>query len=54
MFIIDEILGFFSPDMGIDLGTANTLVMVKNKGILVREPTIISQHKKSKKILENV
>lgn len=51
MFFINEILGLFSPDMGIDLGTANTLVMVKNKGILVREPTVIAQHKKSKQIL---
>lgn len=51
MYIIDDILGLFSPDMGIDLGTANTLVMVKNKGILVREPTIIAQHKKTKQIL---
>lgn len=51
MFIIDDILGLFSLDMGIDLGTANTLVMVRNKGILVREPTVIAQHKKTKQIL---
>lgn len=51
MLIIDNILGFFSHDIGIDLGTANTLVFVRGKGILIREPTIVTQHKKSKKVL---
>ena len=31
-------MSFFSRDIGIDLGTANTLVHVKGKGIIVREP----------------
>lgn len=34
--------GGFSRDMGIDLGTANTLVYVKGKGILVREPSVVA------------
>lgn len=51
MILVDNILGLFSHDIGIDLGTANTLVHVRGKGILIREPTIITQHKKSKKIL---
>lgn len=32
----------FSPDIGIDLGTGNTLVCAKNKGIIVREPTVVA------------
>lgn len=32
----------FSPDIGIDLGTGNTLVCEKNKGIIVREPTVVA------------
>lgn len=51
MLLVDNVLGFFSHDIGIDLGTANTLVFVRGKGILIREPTIITQHKKSKKII---
>ncbi len=51
MLIIDQIFGLFSHDIGIDLGTANTLVFVKGKGVMLREPTIITQHKKTKKII---
>lgn len=40
--IIDKILGFFSSDMGIDLGTANTLVLVKDKGIAINEPSVVA------------
>ena len=35
---LDWILGKFSVDMGIDLGTANTLVYVRGRGILLNEP----------------
>lgn len=48
---INRILGLFSHDIGIDLGTANTLVWVKGKGIVIREPSVIARHKKSKEIL---
>ncbi|KKS18443.1 MAG: Actin-like protein ATPase [Candidatus Woesebacteria bacterium GW2011_GWA1_41_7] len=41
----------FSHDIGIDLGTANTLVYVKGKGIVIREPSVVARHKKSKEIL---
>lgn len=37
--------------MAIDLGTANTLVAVKGKGIMVREPTVVVRHKKTKQII---
>lgn len=41
----------FSHDIGIDLGTANTLVWVKGKGIVIREPSVVAKHKKTKKII---
>lgn len=47
----DFILGYFSYDLGIDLGTANTLIHVKDKGVVIREPSIVARHKKSKQIL---
>ncbi|WP_156900427.1 rod shape-determining protein [Anaerovorax odorimutans] len=42
---------FFTKDMGIDLGTANTLIYVKGKGILIDEPSVIAMDKYTKKIL---
>lgn len=49
--LIDRVLGYFSHDMGIDLGTANTLVYVKGKGIVIREPSAVARNKKTKEIL---
>lgn len=40
--ILDQFIGFFSSDMGIDLGTANTLVLVKDKGIVINEPSVVA------------
>ena len=40
--ILDQIIGFFSSDMGIDLGTANTLVLVTDKGIIINEPSVVA------------
>lgn len=47
------IMGFFgmSRDMGIDLGTANTLIYVKGKGILLREPSVVAINSDTKKVL---
>ncbi|WP_149717259.1 rod shape-determining protein [Campylobacter concisus] len=39
---LDQVVGFFSSDMGIDLGTANTLVLVKDKGIIINEPSVVA------------
>lgn len=46
-------MGFFgsSKDMGIDLGTANTLVFVKGKGIVLREPSVVAINNVTKKAL---
>src|SRR3989338_6131047 len=40
-----------SHDVGIDLGTVNTLVLVKGKGIVIREPTVVALHKKTRQVL---
>ena len=40
--LLDSVLGLFSSDMGIDLGTANTLVLVKDKGIIINEPSVVA------------
>lgn len=41
----------FTKDIGIDLGTANTLVFVKNKGIVVNEPSVVAVNTSTKKVL---
>ena len=43
--ILDGILGWFSNDLAIDLGTANTLVYVKGRGIVVSEPSVVAVSK---------
>jgi rod shape-determining protein MreB and related proteins len=43
--IFDTILGWFSSDLAIDLGTANTLVYVKGRGIVVSEPSVVAVSK---------
>ncbi|MFC1520934.1 rod shape-determining protein [Elusimicrobiota bacterium] len=40
--MFDFFLGLFSNDMGIDLGTSNTLVYVRNQGIVLREPSVVA------------
>ncbi|MDR1498596.1 MAG: rod shape-determining protein [Puniceicoccales bacterium] len=41
--------GFFSTAIGIDLGTANTLVYLKDKGIVMREPSVVAMHNETRK-----
>ena len=48
---LNALLGLFSLDIGIDLGTANTLVYIRNKGIVINEPSWVAIDKKSKKVL---
>jgi len=49
--VINRILGYFSHDIGIDLGTANTLVYVKGKGIVINEPSVVAINNKTHQIL---
>lgn len=44
-------MGFFAKDIGIDLGTANTLVHVKGKGVVVREPSVVAIDTTTNKVL---
>lgn len=46
--IFDPILGLFSADLAIDLGTANTLVYVKGKGVVLSEPSVVAVKKDGK------
>lgn len=46
---INWILGLFSLDIGIDLGTANTLVHVRDKGVVINEPSWVAIEKKSRR-----
>jgi rod shape-determining protein MreB len=49
--VVDNILGWFSNDLAIDLGTANTLVYLKGKGIVINEPSVVAIEKKTGKVL---
>ena len=49
--MLDAFLGLFSRDIGIDLGTANTLVHVRDRGIVISEPSVVAIEAKSKKVL---
>jgi len=49
--MFNKLFSLFSHDIGIDLGTSNTLVWVKGKGIVIREPSVVAMHKKSKKVI---
>lgn len=47
---LDLLFGLFSRDLGIDLGTANTLVHVRGKGIVISEPSVVAIDRKTKQV----
>lgn len=49
---VGSFIKVFSEDLGIDLGTVNTLVCVKNKGVVLNEPSVVAINTKSKNIYE--
>ncbi|KKU10530.1 MAG: Cell shape-determining protein MreB [Parcubacteria group bacterium GW2011_GWA2_46_7] len=49
--MFDSFWGLFSKDIGMDLGTANTLVYVKDKGIVINEPSVVALNQKTNQIL---
>ncbi len=49
--IKDRVLSWFSNDIGIDLGTANTLVYVKGRGIVISEPSIVALNTKTGQVV---
>ncbi len=51
--LFDRLHGLFSHDMGIDLGTANTVVYVRGQGIAYSEPSVVAVHKDTGKVLSD-
>ena len=49
--MIAKALGIFSNDIGIDLGTANTLVYVRDKGIVLREPSVVAINNETREVV---
>jgi rod shape-determining protein MreB and related proteins len=49
--MFNRLFGAFSQDLGIDLGTANTLVYARGKGIVINEPSVVAMNTKTKQIL---
>ena len=53
MGIFDSLLSWFSVDMGIDLGTCNTLVCVRGEGIVLNEPSVVAVKRGTNRVLNN-
>ncbi|MBT4531215.1 MAG: rod shape-determining protein [Phycisphaerae bacterium] len=51
--MFDKLLSWFSVDMGIDLGTCNTLVCVRGEGIVLNEPSVVAVRKGTNRVLNN-
>jgi len=51
--LLDTILGWFSMDMGIDLGTCTTLVCVRGKGVVLNEPSVVAVYKGTNRVLND-
>ncbi|MFH1460811.1 MAG: rod shape-determining protein, partial [Patescibacteria group bacterium] len=51
MRVLNNLFGIFSKDVGIDLGTANTLVYVKGRGIVINEPSVVAINQKTGQVL---
>lgn len=51
---MDMFFGSYAGDLAIDLGTANTLVSVRGKGIVIREPSVVAIDKNDERILLSV
>lgn len=49
--LFSRLLGLFSLDMGIDLGTCNTLVCVRGRGIVINEPSVVAVHKGTNRVV---
>jgi len=50
---LDRLMGWFSVDMGIDLGTCNTLVAVRGEGIVLNEPSVVAVKRGTNRVLNN-
>jgi len=50
--LLNRLAGLFSRDMGIDLGTANTLVCLAGEGIVLSEPSVVAVHRGTNRVIE--
>ena len=50
--MLSKLFGYFSKDIGIDLGTANTLVYVRGRGVVINEPSVVAINQKTGQVLE--
>src|SRR5579871_3741195 len=50
--VLNALFGVISRDIGIDLGTANTLVLVRGKGVVINEPSVVAINRKTKRVLK--
>ena len=51
MSLLTAVLGLWSADVGIDLGTANTLIHVRGRGIVLNEPSVVAVSKRTGQVL---
>ena len=51
IFMLDKLFPFLENDMGVDLGTANTLVYVRGKGVVLREPSVVAMDQATRRVL---
>jgi rod shape-determining protein MreB len=51
--VIDTVLGMFSEDMGIDLGSCTTLVCARDKGVVLSEPSVVAVHRDTNKVVND-
>ncbi|HUU69430.1 MAG TPA: rod shape-determining protein [Planctomycetota bacterium] len=51
--LLKSFIGLFSTDIGIDLGTANTLICVPRQGVILMEPSVVAVSKRTNKVLRN-
>ncbi|RMD65969.1 MAG: rod shape-determining protein [Planctomycetota bacterium] len=51
--LLDRVMSWFSVDMGIDLGTCNTLVAVRGEGIVLNEPSVVAVRKGTNRVLNS-
>ena len=49
--MFDHIFRFFSKDIGMDLGTANTLVYVRGDGVVINEPSVVAINQKTNQVV---
>ncbi|MFQ5691748.1 MAG: rod shape-determining protein, partial [Nitrospinota bacterium] len=49
--VFNRMFGLLSNDLAVDLGTANTLVYVRGKGVALKEPSVVAIHKDTQQVL---